>query len=149
MVIYIHSLENELLGILSTCIICQVFLGSFSYIDLLLLFIALQRNLDFCILRKGIVRPQSQFPNSCVCERSTYIFPRSVHLFSCSRIQWADLHFTLQLWWNVVSVFELSHIRHILKCLLIFSYSVGLYRPCECRICVGSFKEKSKMLNIL
>jgi hypothetical protein len=31
------------------------------------------------------VRPQSQFPHSCVCEQSMYICPRSVHLFSCSR----------------------------------------------------------------
>jgi hypothetical protein len=30
----------------------------------------LQRNLDLCIPRKGIARPQSQFPHSCVCERS-------------------------------------------------------------------------------
>jgi hypothetical protein len=30
---------------------------------------ALQRNFDLCIPRKGIARPQSQFPHSCVCER--------------------------------------------------------------------------------
>jgi hypothetical protein len=46
--------------------------------------IKLRRNLDLCIPRKGIARPQSLFPHSCVCERS--IFPRSVHLSSCSRI---------------------------------------------------------------
>ncbi len=31
----------------------------------------LNRNFDLCIPRKGIARPQSQFPHSCVCERST------------------------------------------------------------------------------
>ncbi len=45
-----------------------------------------QRNLDLCIPRKGIARPQSQIPHSCVCERSKYIFTRSAHIFSCSRI---------------------------------------------------------------
>ncbi len=30
----------------------------------------LQRNLNLCILRKGIARPQPLFPHSCVCERS-------------------------------------------------------------------------------
>jgi hypothetical protein len=33
----------------------------------------LQRNLNFCIPGKEIARPRSQFPHSCVCERS--IFP--------------------------------------------------------------------------
>jgi hypothetical protein len=28
----------------------------------------------------------AKFPHSCVCERFTYIFPSSVHLFSCRRI---------------------------------------------------------------
>ncbi len=46
---------------------------------------ALQRNFELCIPRKGIARPESQFPHSCVCERSIY-FPRLVHLFSCCRI---------------------------------------------------------------
>jgi hypothetical protein len=32
--------------------------------------ITLQRNLNLCVPRKGILRPQSQFPHSCVCERS-------------------------------------------------------------------------------
>ena len=39
---------------------------------------ALQRKSQLCISRKGIARPQSQYPHSCVCEqfqdRSTY-FP--------------------------------------------------------------------------
>jgi hypothetical protein len=39
-----------------------------------------------CIPRKGIARPQSQFPYSCVCERYIYIFPRLVHIYTCSRI---------------------------------------------------------------
>jgi hypothetical protein len=34
------------------------------------------------MLRRGIARPQSLFPHSCVF----YIFPGSVHIFSCSRI---------------------------------------------------------------
>ncbi len=45
----------------------------------------LQRKSHLCFPRKGIARPQSQFPHSCVCERF-YIFPGSVHIFSCSRI---------------------------------------------------------------
>jgi hypothetical protein len=39
-----------------------------------------------CIPRKITARPQSQFLYSCVCEPFYSIFPRSVHLFSCSRI---------------------------------------------------------------
>ncbi len=31
---------------------------------------ALQRNLNLCIPRKVIARPQPEFPHSCVCERS-------------------------------------------------------------------------------
>ncbi len=38
----------------------------------------------FMYSRKGIVRPQSQFPHSCVWV--FYIFPGSIHIFSCSRI---------------------------------------------------------------
>ncbi len=38
---------------------------------------ALQRKSHLCILRKGIARPQSQFPHSSICER--FILPRSVH----------------------------------------------------------------------
>ncbi len=34
----------------------------------------------------GIVRPQSQCPHSCVCERFTYIFPGAVHIFGCCKI---------------------------------------------------------------
>jgi hypothetical protein len=40
---------------------------------------ALQRNLNLCIPRKGIARPQSQFPHSCVCERSVYSHNRSAY----------------------------------------------------------------------
>jgi hypothetical protein len=42
---------------------------------------ALQRNLDLCILRKGIARPQSQFPHSCFCERLIYshLWPTYFH----------------------------------------------------------------------
>jgi hypothetical protein len=46
---------------------------------------ALQRNFDLCIPRNGIARPQSRFPHSCVCERSTYSQDRSIYS-SCSRI---------------------------------------------------------------
>ena len=38
------------------------------------------RKFETNILRKGIARPQSQFPHSCVCERSIYIFPRKARL---------------------------------------------------------------------
>ncbi len=39
------------------------------------------------IPRKGIAQAQSQFPQSCVCERYIYtVFPWSVNIFSCSRI---------------------------------------------------------------
>jgi hypothetical protein len=38
---------------------------------------ALERNFDLCIPRKGTPRPQSQFPQSCVCEQSTYSQDRS------------------------------------------------------------------------
>jgi hypothetical protein len=58
-----------------------------SWINALTFMHALQRNLELCIPRKGVAQPQSQFPHACVCERSTYIFPRSVHLFFCSRIE--------------------------------------------------------------
>jgi hypothetical protein len=34
--------------------------------------ITLQRNFDLCVPGKGIARPQSQLPHSCVCERSMY-----------------------------------------------------------------------------
>ncbi len=48
-------------------------------------YLALQRNFDLFIIRKGIARPQHQFPRSCVCERSIYSHVRSN--FSCSRIR--------------------------------------------------------------
>ncbi len=41
---------------------------------------ALQRNLDLCVLRKGTARPQSQFPHSCVCERSIYSHVRQTEI---------------------------------------------------------------------
>ncbi len=34
---------------------------------------------------KGIARPQPQFPHSCACA-AIYVFPGSVHIFSCSEI---------------------------------------------------------------
>jgi hypothetical protein len=47
-----------------------------SFLDELYIYTALQRKSHLCIPRKGIARPQSQFPHACVCERnrSTY-FP--------------------------------------------------------------------------
>ncbi len=35
--------------------------------------------------RKGIARPPSQFPHSCVCERFICIFPQSICLFCCRK----------------------------------------------------------------
>ncbi len=35
-------------------------------------------NLDLCVPKKGIARPQSQFSHSCVCERSTVCIPTFV-----------------------------------------------------------------------
>jgi hypothetical protein len=35
----------------------------------------LQRNLDLSISSKGIARPQSKFPHSCICKRSTVFSP--------------------------------------------------------------------------
>ncbi len=45
----------------------------------------LHRKSHLCSRRKGIARPQSQFPHF-MCLWEIYIFPRSVHIFSCSRI---------------------------------------------------------------
>ncbi len=39
----------------------------------------LQRKSHFCVPRKGIARPQSQFPHSCVCERFIYFHDRSAY----------------------------------------------------------------------
>ncbi len=47
---------------------------------------ALYRKSNLCIPRKmNCARPQSQFLHSCVCELFIHIFPRSVHIFSCSK----------------------------------------------------------------
>ncbi len=45
----------------------------------------LQRKSHLCIPRKGIARRQSKYPHS-KCLWAIYIFPGSVHIFSCSRI---------------------------------------------------------------
>jgi hypothetical protein len=37
------------------------------------------------IPRKGITRPQSQFPHSCVCDRFIYSHDRSAYLFCCRK----------------------------------------------------------------
>ncbi len=41
----------------------------------------LQRQFRLYIPFLGLARPQPQFPNSCVFERFTYIFPGSVYIF--------------------------------------------------------------------
>jgi hypothetical protein len=48
--------------------------------------ITLQRNLNLYIPRKGIARPHSNFHIYVSVSDLKYIFPRSAHLFSCSRI---------------------------------------------------------------
>jgi hypothetical protein len=40
---------------------------------------ALQRKSHLCISRKGIARPKSQFPHSCVCERFIYSQDQSTY----------------------------------------------------------------------
>jgi hypothetical protein len=45
----------------------------------------LQRISHLCIPRKGITRPQSHFPRSCICERFIYSQDRSTY-FPASRI---------------------------------------------------------------
>ncbi len=48
-------------------------------------FPTLQRKSHLYIPRKGIVRPQSQISHSCICERF-YIYPGSVCLSCCRKI---------------------------------------------------------------
>jgi hypothetical protein len=43
------------------------------------------KNLDLCIPRKGFARPQCQFPNSCVCERSIYSHVRHTYFLQQNR----------------------------------------------------------------
>ncbi len=56
------------------------------------------------IPRKGIERPQSQVPHSCVCERFICIFPQSVCLFCCRKICglilgiFAHKHMNVEIW---------------------------------------------------
>ncbi len=40
----------------------------------------LQRSSNLCISRKGIARPQSQFPRSCASERSIYSHIRLTYI---------------------------------------------------------------------
>ncbi len=46
---------------------------------------ALYQKLNLCIPGKGIVRPQSQLP-TFLCLWTTYVFPGSVYIFGCSKI---------------------------------------------------------------
>jgi hypothetical protein len=43
------------------------------------LFAALQKRFDLCIPRNETVRPCSQFPHSCICERFIYFHDRSTY----------------------------------------------------------------------
>ncbi len=45
----------------------------------LFLSICTERNFDLCVLRKGATRPQSKFPQSCVCEWFIYFHDRSTY----------------------------------------------------------------------
>ncbi len=61
--------------------------------------IALQRKSHLCISRKGIVRPQSQYPHSCVCEQFIYIprmGPRSRQT-DCGNILIAHRHMNMEI----------------------------------------------------
>ncbi len=62
----------------------------------------LQQKTHLWIPRKGTVRPQSQFPHSCVCERFIYFQDRStLHIFPCSRIgrPIVEIHKSLTVTW--------------------------------------------------
>ncbi len=48
----------------------------------------LQRKFETDIPRKGIARPQSQFPHSCVCQRIIYFHDRSA--CSAAGNMWTD-----------------------------------------------------------
>ncbi len=51
------------------------------------------RTFETKILKKGIARPQSQFPHSCLCEWFIYCIPRiGLHIFLCSRIGKPRVH---------------------------------------------------------
>ncbi len=43
--------------------------------------VTVQRNFDLCVPRKETAWPQSQFPHSCVCERSIYSHDRFTTCF--------------------------------------------------------------------
>ncbi len=58
---------------------------SLSFLDELYMYTALQRKFHLCIPRKGIARPQSQISTPMYLW-AINIFPKSVHIFSCSRI---------------------------------------------------------------
>jgi len=48
----------------------------------------LQRKSHLCIPRKGISRPQSQFPHSCVCERFLYSQDRFTSFPAAEQADW-------------------------------------------------------------
>ncbi len=63
-------------------ILCKIWGTSYLTPPKAVVNMALQQKSHLCIYRNGIARPQSQFPHSC----AIYIFPGSVHIFSCSII---------------------------------------------------------------
>jgi hypothetical protein len=54
----------------------------------------LQRKSHFCIPRKGIAGPQSQFQHLCVCERFIYSQDRSTYLPAAEKADW---------WWEYIN----------------------------------------------
>jgi hypothetical protein len=59
---------------------------------------ALHRTSHLCIPFLGIARRQSKLPQSLVYERFIYVFPGSVHIFSCS-VQCAVCSVMWYAWW--------------------------------------------------
>ncbi len=67
----------------------------FIFISIVLMWIsALQGKFHLCIPFRGIVRPQSQFPHSCVCERFIYTQDQSTYIPAAeySNLSWKYLN---------------------------------------------------------
>jgi hypothetical protein len=54
--------------------------------------VTLQRKSYLCIPRKGIARPQSQCPRSCVCERFIYSQDRSTYFAAAEKAFWKYMY---------------------------------------------------------